>query len=331
MTDDIELYHEDDDGFRASASLSAQEDWLILATGDHETSEVRLVPAADPTGEQLLVKPRQPGVEYEADVRDGVVWIHANDDHVNFRLASAPLETPGEWQTVLEGSDEFYLNGFSLFEKFFVTEGRLDGLDQVRLHGYATLAPDPIAFPEASYVASLGNNMEYAVDTLRLSYQSMVTPGSVYDYHVGAHLSGGELELLKQQEIPSGYDADLYTTERLHIRARDGTLIPVSVMARKDREPGGPLHLYAYGAYGYAYPPGFSITRLSLVERGMAFAIAHIRGGDDLGRRLVSLGQEIRPLEHLHRLRRRGEGVGRKRTHRSPARSVFRAAARAGS
>lgn len=292
VSEDIELYHEDDDGFRADASLSAQDDWLILATGDHETSEVRLVPADNPTGEQILVKARQPGVEYDVDVRDGVVWVHTNDDHVNFRLASAPLGTPGEWKTVLEGSDEFYLNGFSLFEKFFVTEGRLDGLDQVRLHGYATLAPHPITFPEASYVASLGNNMEYAVDTLRLSYQSMVTPGSVYDYHLGKHLSGGELELLKQQEIPSGYDASLYTTERLHIRARDGTLIPVSVMARKDREPGGPLHLYAYGAYGYAYPPGFSITRLSLVERGMAFAIAHIRGGDDLGRNWYLSGKK---------------------------------------
>ena len=191
-----------------------------------------------------------------------------------------PLDAPGEWTTAIAGSDEFYLNGFSLFEKFLVTEGRLGGLDQVELRDYATLEPKPVAFPEASYVAGLGNNPEYAVDTLRLSYQSMVTPGSVYDYHTGS----GELELLKQQEIPSGYDADLYTTERLHIRARDGTMIPVSVMARKDRPAGGPLHLYAYGAYGYAYPPGFSITRLSLVDRGMAFAIAHIRGGDDLGR-----------------------------------------------
>ena len=280
VSDDIELYHEDDDGFRADASISAQEDWLIIATGDHETSEARLVPAANPTATPILVKPREPGVEYDVDLRDGTVWVHTNDEHVNFRLATAPLESPGEWETAIAGSDAFYLNGFSLFEDFLVTEGRLDGLDQVELRDYAALEPKPIVFPEASYVTGLGNNPEYAVDTLRLSYQSMVTPGSVYDYHTGT----GELELLKQQEIPSGYDADLYTTERLHIRARDGTMIPVSVMARKDRPAGGPLHLYAYGAYGYAYPPGFSITRLSLVERGMAFAIAHIRGGDDLGR-----------------------------------------------
>ena len=289
VADDIELYHEDDDGFRAEASISAQEDWLIIATGDHETSEVRLVPAADPAATPILVRARAVGVEYDVDVRDGTIWLHTNDAHVNFRLATAPLSAPGDWTTAIAGSDEFYLNGFALFDRFLVTEGRLDGLDQIQLRDYATLAARPIAFPEASYVAGLGDNPEYAVAALRLSYQSMVTPGSVYDYHVAGDNLGGTLELLKQQEIPSGYDASLYTTERLMIRARDGTMIPVSVMARKDRaelypDGGGPLHLYAYGAYGYAYPPGFSITRLSLVERGMAFAIAHIRGGDDLGR-----------------------------------------------
>lgn len=277
---DVEIYHEDDDGFRAEASLSAQEDWLIIASSDHETSEVRLVPAADPTAEPILVKARQPGVEYDVDVRGGIIWVHTNDTHVNFRLATAPLESPGEWKTLLKGSDDFYLSGFALFADFFATEGRLAGLDQVRLHGYDEPAAKPIAFPEASYVAGLGDNPEYQTDRLRLSYQSMVTPGSVYDYLVET----GALELLKRQEIPSGYYSTLYTTERLTIRARDGTAIPVSVMQRRDRQPGGPLHLYAYGAYGYAYPPGFSVTRLSLINRGMAFAIAHIRGGDDLGR-----------------------------------------------
>ena len=288
VSEDIELYHEHDDGFRAEASLSAQEDWLILSTGDHETSEVRLVPAADPTAEPILVRARQPGVEYDVDVRDDTVWVHTNDEHVNFRLATAPLAAPGKWTTAIPGSDEFYLNGFALFADFLVTEGRLDGLDQVRLHDYAGLKAKPIAFPEASYVAGLGDNPEYTVDKLRLSYQSMVTPGSVYDYHVATR----ELELLKRQEIPSGYFSTLYTTERLGIRARDGTMIPVSVMQRRDRKPGGPLHLYAYGAYGYAYPPGFSVTRLSLVNRGMAFAIAHIRGGDDLGRNWYLSGKK---------------------------------------
>ncbi|WP_366518986.1 S9 family peptidase [Parerythrobacter lacustris] len=282
VADDIEIYHEADEGFRVGAGLSAQEDWLVIGTGDNETSEVRLVRADDPTGEQILVRPRAKGVEYDVDLRDGVLYVHTNDDHVNFRLATARLDAPGDWTTLIACSDEFYLTGFELFKDFYVTEGRLAGLDQVQIRSYDDPAQiTPIAFPEASYSAGLSNNPEYDVDTLRLDYESMVTPDSDYDYH----LADARLELLKQQEIPSGYDASLYVTERLTIEARDGTMVPVSVVYRKDRpEKPGPLHLYAYGAYGYAVPPGFSTSRLSLLDRGMAFAIAHIRGGDDLGR-----------------------------------------------
>ncbi|WP_324828663.1 S9 family peptidase [Qipengyuania zhejiangensis] len=294
MADDVTLYREtQDEGFRVGAGLSAQEDWLVISTGDNETSEIRLVPADSPRDEPILVKPRKKGVEYDVDVREGVLWIHTNDDHVNFRLANASLDRPGEWDTVISGSDEFYLDGFELFKDFYVTEGRLAGLDQIQLRSYADPAQvKPIAFGEASYTTGLSDNPEYDQDTLRLDYESMVTPDSVYDYHVGT----GDLELLKQQEIPSGYDASLYVTERLEIEARDGTMVPVSVVMRKDRDTlnggaGGPLHLYAYGAYGYAVPPGFSTTRLSLVDRGFAYAIAHIRGGDDLGRKWYLQGK----------------------------------------
>ena len=289
VSEDVELYRETmDEGFRVGTGLSAQEDWLIISTGDNETSEVRLVPANDPTAEQVLVKPRQKGIEYDVDVRDGMVWVHTNDDHVNFRLATAKLETPGDWTTLISGSDEFYLTGFELFKDFYVTEGRLRGLDQIQLRSYkdANLVK-PIAFAEASFSAGLSNNPEYDQDRLRLAYESMVTPDSVYDYHVAT----GELELLKQQEIPSGYDPALYTTERVEIAARDGTMVPVSIIMRKDRPKTGPLHLYAYGAYGYAVPPGFSTSRLSLVDRGYAYAIAHIRGGDDLGRKWYLQGK----------------------------------------
>ena len=286
LSDDVELYREtENDGFRVGAGLSAQEDWLVISTGDNETSEVRLVRADDPTGEQILVAPRQTGREFDVDVRtvDGqaMLYIHTNDEHVNFRLATTSLEAPGEWKTLIEGSDEFYLDGFELFKDYYVTEGRLRGLDQIQLRSYKD--PNlvkPVAFTEASFSTGLSNNPEYDTDRLRLSYESMVTPDTVYDYHVDS----GELELLKQQEIPSGYDANLYQVERIEIAARDGTPVPVSIVSRKDREAGGPLHLYAYGAYGFAYPPNFSTTRLSLVDRGYAFAIAHIRGGDDLGR-----------------------------------------------
>lgn len=297
VAEDIEIFTEDDISFRVGAGLSAQEDYLIISTGDNETSEVRFVSAADPTGEQVLVKQRRKGVEYNVDIREGELFVWTNDDHINFRLAKADLSAPGEWETVLEGSNEFYLTDFELFEGFMVTEGRLNGLDQVQIRTYDALTEaQPIAFPEASYDAGLSNNPEYDQTVLRLSYESMVTPDSVYDYDVAA----GTLELLKQQEIPSGYDASLYTTQRVEIEARDGTMIPVSVVMRKDREDilkaagiegPGPLHLYAYGAYGYAVPPGFSTTRLSLVDRGFAYAIAHIRGGDDLGRRWYLQGK----------------------------------------
>lgn len=298
---DVTLYKEEDQSFGVGTGLTAQEDWLIIATGDNETSEVRLVPAANPTATPILVKPRQKGVEYSVDVRagenGGELWVLTNDDHINFRLAKAKLETPGDWQTVIAGSDEFYLTDFDLYKDFFVTEGRLNGLDQIQLRQYADAAKvTPITFPEASYTAGLSNNPEYDVAKLRLAYQSMVTPSTVFDYDVKT----GKLTTLKTQEIPSGYDASLYTTERLSIQARDGTMVPVSIVMRKDRaeilkkagiEGPGPLHLYAYGAYGYAVPPGFSTTRLSLVDRGFAYAIAHIRGGDDLGRRWYLQGK----------------------------------------
>lgn len=285
---DVELYHEDDEGFRVSAGLSANDEWLVISTGDHETSEVRLVPAADPLATPLLVRARQTGVEYDVDVRGKTLFIHTNDTHENFRLATAPLASPGEWTTLIEGTDDFYLTGFDLFRDFYVVEGRVRGLDRIEVRYYDDPARiEPIAFPEASYEASLGDNPEWAMDKLRVSYESMISPASVYDYHVAE----ARLELLKTQEIPSGYDASLYDTARLEITARDGTAVPVSVVWRKGREAGGPLYLYGYGAYGIAIGPGFSTTRLSLIDRGFAYAIAHIRGGDDLGRRWYKAGK----------------------------------------
>jgi len=288
LESDVELYHEDDEGFRVGASLSANEQWLILATSDHETSEVRLIPTADPLAKPILVKPRVEGVEYDVDEREGVLYIHANDTHENFRLATAPLSDPGAWTTLIEGTDDFYLTGYDLFRDFYVIEGRVRGLDRIEVRYYDDPTRiEPITFPEASYEAGLADNPEWAMEKLRVSYESMVSPASVYDYTV----ADKSLTLLKVQEIPSGYDAGLYATQRLEIPARDGTLIPVSIVYRRDRVGSGPLHLYGYGAYGIAMSPGFSTTRLSLVDRGFAYAIAHIRGGDDLGRAWYKAGK----------------------------------------
>jgi oligopeptidase B len=285
---DALIFFEEDEGFSCGVAIGAQEKWIILQSGDHDTSEVRLIPADDPLAEPRLIKPRQAGVEYEVDIRDDQLFIHTNDTHENFRLATATLDNPGEWTTLIEGSDAFYLTGFELFRDFYVIEGRVRGLDRIEVRYYDDPArTQPIVFPEESFSAGLGDNVEWAMDTLRLSYESMVSPATVIDYSVAAQT----MTTLKVQQIPSGYDANLYTTERLEIVARDGTMVPVSVVYRKDRTAAGPLHLYGYGAYGIAVDPGFSTTRLSLVDRGFAYAIAHIRGGDDLGRAWYKAGK----------------------------------------
>jgi oligopeptidase B len=282
IEDDVELFKEADEGFRVGVSETSSRQWIVIATGDHVTSEVWLLPANDPLAAPLLVAPRQAGREYDVDDHDGTLFIHTNDTDPNFRLCTAPITAPGEWTELIAPSRHFYMTGVECFKGFFIVDGREEGLDQIEIHRYDQhIAPQRIVFPEASYDAGLGNNPEYDMQVLRVGYESMVTPGTEYDYTVAT----GELKVLKVQEIPSGYDAAKYRTERLKIAARDGTEVPVSIVYPKDfpRDGSAPLFLYAYGAYGYAIPPGFSTGRLSLLDRGFAYAIAHIRGGDDLG------------------------------------------------
>ena len=281
LSDDIELFHEGDEGFRVSVGLTSAENWIVLGTGDHVTSEVWLIPADDPAAKPRLVSAREPGREYDVDEHDGWLYIRTNDIHPNFRLVRARVDTPDQWEEVIAPSDHFYLTDVSLFKHFYVTEGREDGLDQIELRDYATHRPHRISFPEESYVAGLDDNPEYDAAKLRISYESMVSPETIFDLD----LATGIRTTLKVQDIPSGYDATAYASERLSIIARDGTAIPVSIVYRKDfpRDGSRPLHLYGYGAYGIAMEPGFSTGRLSLLDRGFAYAIAHIRGGDDLG------------------------------------------------
>lgn len=277
--DDIELYREQDEGFQVGIGLTQSRRYIAIGTGDHVTSEVRLLPFDDPFGDPILVAARKPGREYDVEEHDGTLFIRTNDTHTNFRLVTAPIERPGEWTERIAPSADFYLTDVTTFADFFVIEGREHGLDRIYIHDYAGGPGKQIDFPEAAYSAGLDENPEYRVTVLRLSYESMVTPATVLDYEVGT----GARTVLKVQEIPSGYDAGQYATERLEIAVRDGTKVPVSIVYRRDFARPGALYLYGYGAYGLAVEPGFSTSRLSLLDRGMAFAIAHIRGGDDLG------------------------------------------------
>lgn len=278
---DVELYREAEEGMEIGIDQTQSRRFLMISAGDNVSNEVRLVPLADLSADPMLVSPRVTNRLYDVEEREGTLYIHTNQDHVNFSVMTASLDDPGTWGTAIAGSDEFYITGLTTFADFFVIEGRDRGLDQVQIWNYSFAPPTNVQFPEASYDAGLGPVAEFDTDTIRIDYESMITPDTDYGYDV----TSGELTTLKVQQVPSGYDASQYRTERLEIEARDGVMVPVSLVYHADTEigPDTPVHLYAYGAYGYAVPPVFSTRQLSLTNRGFIFAIAHVRGGDDLG------------------------------------------------
>jgi oligopeptidase B len=289
----VTLYEETEElGFSVGVGRSQDRRLVIVSTGDNATSEVRFVSADDPSQPMTLISRRKPNREYHVDSAHGKLWIHTNDTHVNFRLVEADIASREDWRTVIEGSDRVYLTGVTSYRDHLAISSRVDGLDRLALRTY-TGEETPIPFAEASFSAFFMGNPEYAPAAYRVGYSSMVTPMTTYDYHP----KSGDLEVRKVQEIPSGYDAAQYATERLSIESRDGAKVPVSIVYRKGTVPGGDcpqafqkngegkLFLYAYGAYGHAIPPVFNSNRISLLDRGWACAIAHIRGGDDLGYR----------------------------------------------
>jgi oligopeptidase B len=279
---DVDVYEERTGTFFVSVGKTQSQQYLLIGAGDHVTSEVRVLPADRPTAEPRLIAARRTNHEYDVEHHDAHFYIRTNDTHKNFRLVRAPIDDPSEanWQTVIDGSDRDYLTGHDCFADFIVLEERIDGLDQIRIRDYAG-AEHYVAFPEASYDAGLGTNAEYETRVLRIGYDSMVTPQTVYDYDVATRT----LITRKVRQVPSGYDATRYTTERLLAPTRDGVRVPISIVYRSDfgRDGMQPLYLYGYGAYGVAMTPSFSTSRLSLLDRGFAYAIAHVRGGDELG------------------------------------------------
>jgi oligopeptidase B len=280
--DDPVVYEESVESFFVGIDQTTSDAYVLISTGDHVTSEIRYLPSDDPYAEPRLVAARRTGHEYSMDHGEGRFYFMSNAAHRNFALYRAPEKSPEEahWETLLAGSDEQYLTSFARFRGRLVIIERIVGLEQVRIvedGGDDYL----IEFPEATHTVSLGANAEYDTEALRVHYHSMVTPETEFDFHFGQR----RLEALKTQQIPTGYQRDNYVTERLTAEARDGARVPVSIVYRKGlpRDGSAPLYLYGYGAYGMATMPGFSTNRLSLLDRGFAFAIAHIRGGDDLG------------------------------------------------
>ena len=228
--------------------------------------------------------PRSPEIEYEVEHHGGDFYLRINDTGRNFRVVRMPEDDVhgGRFVEIVPHSDAIMREGISCFAGHLVISEREAGVSQLVVRRLADAATHRIAFPEPAYEAALHANPEWDVQRIRISYQSLVTPPSVYEYD----LEQRDRTLLKQQEIVGGYEAGRFVSERLHARAVDGTLIPISLVRRADvaADGTGACLLHGYGAYGFPYPVGFSSARLSLLERGMVVAIAHVRGGGELGK-----------------------------------------------
>lgn len=287
--DDVLVYQDDDERFNLASGRTRDGKYIVLESASHTASEARALPADTPAGGFAIICAREDEHEYSIDHRNGLWFIRTNDRGRNFRLVTAPVATPGRehWTELIAHRDTVMLEDVDLFRDFFISCEREDGLPRLRLWKFAadTAEAAPaceIAFPEPAYSAHPHINRIFDTKTFRYAYQSLVTPSSVYEYDVAA----GTSTLLKQLEIPGGFDRALYASERTHATAPDGVKVPVSIVYRKDRrDPGrNALYVYGYGSYGYSLPLGFNSNRLSLLDRGVVMAYAHIRGGGDLGK-----------------------------------------------
>jgi oligopeptidase B len=285
---DVLIYQDDDERFNLGVGRTRDGKFFVLESASHITTESRFLAADNPLGEFTVLFPRRDKHEYYIDHRNGLWFIRTNDMGRNFRLVTAPAADPApvNWTELIPHRDDVMLEEVDLFQGFYVACEREDGLPRLRVARFRGAGPEAdsageLAFPEPAYSAHPHVNRVFDTRTFRYAYQSLVTPASVYQFEVAT----GTSTLLKQLEIPGGFDRTLYAGERVHASAPDGVKVPVSLVYRKDcREPRkNPLYVYGYGSYGYSLPLGFSGNRLSLLDRGVVMAYAHIRGGGDLG------------------------------------------------
>jgi len=279
---DKTIYYEQDDGYFLGFGLTSDERFLVLVSSQGEVQETYVLPADNFYAEPIKMVDRDVGFTLSVDHAHGFFYILANDTHKNFRFAKVSDQQPQYklWQTIEEGSDDVYLMDLQAFDDFIAIKQRTSGVDAILIRMYSG-DQHTVDFPESIATLNIGNNPQFDQSFVRLRYTSMVTPSTIFDYH----LDKRKLESRKVQKIPSGYDKSLYITERLMAPSRDGVLIPVSLVYRKDVDLDGsaPMLLYGYGAYGATISPSFSTLRLSLLDRGFVYAIAHVRGGAMMG------------------------------------------------
>ncbi len=297
VADDVRLFHEPDEKFWLGAGITRSRRYLVIGVGSSITSEEYLVDLeGDVTAEPLLVWPRTEGVEYSIEhaVVDGAdrLYVLHNQDALDFELVSVPASDPqGERTVVLPHTPGRRLLGIDTFRDFATVEYRSEGLERVALLDYATGTTEDIAFDEPLYSAGVSGNPEWHSPFLRLGYTSFVTPGTVYELELATR----ELVMRKQVAVLGGYSPEDYGQRRDWATASDGTRVPISlVWKRSFGEPGAearPVHLYGYGSYEHSIDPGFSVARLSELDRGVVFAVAHVRGGGEMGRQWYEEGK----------------------------------------
>lgn len=290
------LYEEKDERFSLFGSRTRSGKYLIVYSGSLTTTEARFLPADAPASEWQILLPRQQEREFEVDHHDGHFYIRVNDTGRNFRLVSAPVQDPSEknWQEVVPHRPEIMLEGVDCFANFYALYERQNGLPQIRLTDLKSGESHYLVFPEPAYSAFPSTNREWDTNLLRYSYQSLLTPNSVFDYDVTTRQS----TLLKETEVLGGYDKNQYASERLYATAKDGARIPISIVYKKSFQKDGrsPMLLNGYGSYGFALPVSFSSNRLSLLDRGFAFALAHIRGGGEMGKAWHDQGRMLNKM-----------------------------------
>jgi oligopeptidase B len=291
--EDTLVFEESDARFSIGVQRTRSRSWIFIDSHSATTSEVRCFPADQPNATPRLIAARTPEHEYHVDHRGNSFYIATNDRGRNFRLVTAPVADPRpeNWTEVLPHRDDVMLEDIDLFSRHAVIHEREGGFPRLRILSFDTGSFHPIEFPEPAYSVFGTGNAEFETDTFRFAYESLVTPDSVFDYDMNTR----GRKLLKQEEVLGGYDPARYKSELIYATASDGTQLPISMVYRKDLRRTGPqpLLLVGYGAYGFASDVHFSSTRLSLLDRGAIYAIAHVRGGGEMGKRWHDQGRML--------------------------------------
>ncbi|MCE9838780.1 prolyl oligopeptidase family serine peptidase [Proteus sp. G2618] len=287
---DIKIFEENDDRFYTWMGKSKSEDYILVSIESSTTSESRLIDANAPEKPMVIFSARQEGREYDIDHFNGEFYIRSNHESELFGLyKTSSIDKP--WETVIAPQKNVDLEGFDLFNRWLVVEERKQGLVSLRQIDWKTGQSTNVTFDDPVYMAWLGFNPQADSEELRFGYTSMTTPSSTYQWNMQTH----QKQLLKQQEV-KGFERDLYESERIWVKAQDGVEVPVSLVYRKDlfKKGENPILIYGYGSYGSSIDPSFSSPRLSLLDRGFVYAIVHVRGGGELGKRWYNQGK----MEH---------------------------------